>query len=248
VKTLLLIVSTSIVLLMCCNTPSKNDGKFHFSFIKNANIGALGSDIRTQEDSMVDAENLFIGKYGFADTIDFKLRKSRRSDTLDYFTRADSRYHRGVMPTDGLELFIDTSTTIINNATTYYPLYIVNETGYDKYFSHYNVIIEAEKEMQFYPIECNDYIVCGYGMFVTRIKPKEFVLMLIRKYKGNVKTQMRVSISSGGNIIKSLPYYGTINSGQFYSRHNFMFSQAPARAIQFYFNGAIPLEMDTGRY
>lgn len=244
-KTILHIASVAIILFAACNTESKDDGRFHFPLIKNANIGTVTSDLKTQEDSLTEAENPFIGKYSFADTIDFSHPK-KLIDSIDCITDRHNR-EEYTLPCYGLETFIDTTTVLAYHGKSYYPMYVANQTNSDKYFSKFHIILEAEyKYFGFYPIESSATFFCGNSWFLLRIKPKEFALVLIRKYEGKVKTRYRVNIANEDNILISLPFNGTINSGQFFIPYNgISLQEYNSSDISSIFNKSIPWEIDS---
>lgn len=242
-KTILLTISSAFLLLSCNNTRSGKNDSFHFPYIKNI------KDYYPKESDRVDslsmADNPFIGKYSFADTIDLSHPK-KLIDSIDY-TRERTHRVEYNLPLYGLETFIDTTTVITYHGKSYYPMYVVNQTNSDKFFSTYHIILEAEyKYHGFYPIECTGTFFCGNSWYLLKIKPKEFALVLIRKYEGKIKTRYRVNIANEDNIIKSLPFNGTINSGQFFTRYNgISLNEYNSTDISSAFNKSIPWEIDS---
>lgn len=234
---------TAILLLTACNKiqPGKNDS-FHFPYVKK--VKYYHPKENNSVDSLSIADNPFIGKYNFTDTIDL-AHPIKLVDSIDCIT--ERKHREEYLPFYGLETFIDTASLIAYHGKSYYPMYVVNQTNSDKFFSEFNIILEAEYRFYgFYPIESTAPLFCGNSRYLLRIKPKEFALVLIRKYEGKVKTHYRVSIANESNIIKSLPFSGTINTGQFFIPYNgISINDCNSTDISIAFNKSIPWEIDS---
>lgn len=111
-----------------------------------------------------------------------------------------------------------------NDSTLYdhYPVYFVNSTNTDKVFfgkdSYAFGIQEAiakEKYIIWRPIEGRGYDFCGNGHWGLIVHPREFVLVLMRKYEGDYETELRVRFKVDENIVISRPFKGRINVSQF---------------------------------
>lgn len=169
----------------------------------------------------------FIGKFRFNDSIDINPKKR---DTSLYNDTHKSINDIKQISQSGLELIVDYQTTILHNwfndqNSTYfshYPLYLVNSTDSDKILfgkdGHLFGIQEAQDKDAYNswkPIEAKGWDFCGNGHWSLIIKPNEFGLVLMPKYKGDYKTNLRARIKNGDNIIVSNSYKGVINKSQF---------------------------------
>ena len=169
----------------------------------------------------------FIGKFRFNDSIDIN---PKAKDTFLYNDNVRHVNDIKEINRSGLELFVDYETTIFYNwfgpesltYFSYYPVYLVNSTQSDKILfgkdSHVFGIQEAQDKENYNswkPIEAKGYDFCGNGYWNIIIRPNEFGLVLMPKYKGNYKTKLRARIKNGDNIIVSNAYEGIINKSQF---------------------------------
>lgn len=226
-----------------CKYPTAEE-PFHFPVLINVKFAKADKPFST--DSMLEANNRFVNKFPFCDTVDFAIRFNAK-DTSSFGRKISPH----LFPGDGLEVFIDT-TVVVDYQGPSYPMYIVNNTKSNKVIYPYTVSLEAEKNWGFYPIEYFEPVWCGVGRYFVTIKPREFILILIRKYSGSVKTKIRASIPVGDNIIKSAPFSGSINPNQFYYPKNsypdFILRSNDLGLIIRNFSDGVPMQLDTSKF
>jgi len=104
----------------------------------------------------------------------------------------------------------------------YYPVYFVNSNNSDKIFfikDKYafgiQEALEKKKFGNWLPIESRGFDFCGNGYSGLIVHPQEFVVILMKKYDGDLETAMRARFQVGENIIVSKPFKGRINKNQF---------------------------------
>lgn len=171
----------------------------------------------------------FAGKYKFGERIDISPEKRDTSLYREYIEQYPRIDIEDTLDITGFEIVIDYQTTIKYNkyrqdSTLYdhYPVYFINSTNTDKVFpgkdSYVTGIQEAldtEKWGEWRPIEARGYDFCGNGRWGLIVHPKEFVLVLMRKYKGDFETKLRVRFQLGENRYVSKPFNGVVNPNQF---------------------------------
>jgi hypothetical protein len=202
----------------------------------------------------------YVGKYKFTDTIKFATQEvidtTYGNDILEEYHRP---HKNDSLSTDGFQLFADYGTSIYNRVRYskkgYYcfPLYVVNETSRTKVFiakdSHALGLQEAADTSRYdtwTPIECRGFDFCGNGYFGMKVHPGEFVMLLIPKYEGNEKSEMRIRLQVGETIYLSQVYEGTFNRKQFFLKKDSWtyndLKKGNAADMQWTFYGAIPKE------
>ncbi|NUO01413.1 MAG: hypothetical protein HUU01_12455 [Saprospiraceae bacterium] len=198
----------------------------------------------------------FIGKSPFSDTLTITVEGRLQYEDSD-IVFPELIGTTDTTRTDGLELFIDYSSSIVRNpygqelAEYNYPVYIVNQTAGIKVISgkdnHLFGIQEAlDSNGNWRPIEFKGYDFCGLGRFGLKLYPNEYALLAFPKYHGNFKTKLRVRIKNGDNVYVSHPFDGTINERQFYLKKDEYLHKAllkhKAEIIENTFYGAWPME------
>jgi len=173
----------------------------------------------------------FIGKYKFRKEIDINREKRDTSIFKDFIDDYSRIKYGDSLDVNGLEIIVDYKETVYYNkyfeydSTLYshYPVYFVNSTQSDKIFlgkdGHVFGIQEAQDKSDFdrwRPIESRGYDFCGNGTWGLKVKPNEFVLVLMKKYSGQIESEMRVRFKIGENILVSQPFLGFINEKQFH--------------------------------
>jgi hypothetical protein len=137
---------------------------------------------------------------------------------------------------NGLELIADYEKEVYYNESAihrtwrydkifaYYPVYLVNSTNSNKlYFGkdyHGYGIQEAidtsRLAQDWAPIEQKAIgLECGNGEWAMVIRPGEFIMLLMKKYRGETKTKVRVRIANGPTIYVSKSFDASINQDQF---------------------------------
>jgi len=184
-----------------------------------------------QVEYVTEAFPVFAGKFKFLDKIDVNPENRDTALYKDFMTDFSPIRFNDSLDVNGFELVVDYEQSVKYNEYyrygsglyDYYPVYFVNSTKTDKIFlgkdSYVFGIQEAlDKEgeyAQWRPIEGRGFDFCGNGRWKLIVHPQEFVLILMRKYKGDYETEMRVRFQVGENIFVSRPFKGRINEKQF---------------------------------
>jgi len=100
------------------------------------------------------------------------------------------------------------------------PAYIVNFTdsiqGIESHDGKIIMIQEAlNSNNEWKPIEYFSYSGCGNSYGITSLDTNCYLMFGVNKYKGDVKTKLRVRLRTNGNTILSNEYFGYINKSQF---------------------------------
>lgn len=175
-----------------------------------------------------------IGKYKFTDSIDISVQNNDTTFLNDYFFENFSKYEIiDSLDVNGLELITDYKTTVrLQDRYTddslfyeYYPTYLVNSTKTEKFFLAKDSYAFGIQEAKFikdrrsynhwYAIEGIGWDGCGNGSWGVIVRPQEFMLILMRKYKGDYLTQIRIRLRNGETTYVSKGFQGLINESQF---------------------------------
>lgn len=183
-----------------------------------------------EAENIVDASTYFINKFNFSDTVMIDNEGDRSTSFGRDYIMGDStsmRILRDSLSSDGLQVFADYKMTIpvnwksISKGGYYYPVFVVNETNSDKFFTardHYVSAIQEAKDSNgnWRPIESRKFDFVGNGRWGLIIHPNEFALFLTAKYKGSFKTILRVRMGVGDMTYLTKGFEGTINEKQFH--------------------------------
>ncbi len=203
-----------------------------------------------------------IGKFAFKQKLDINphlLDTIPYDDFIDPYTKGDIPDRLDV---NGLDLVVDYESTIAYNAYynigdsaayTYFPVYFVNSSNQDKvlygkdsYVLGIQEAVDRKEHNGWYPIESRGFDFCGNGKWGLIIHPQEFVLVLMRKYKGPYLSRMRVRFKNAENIMVSKSFKGTLNHSQFSVADSSYLLQrlqeSPANAANDLFYGSSPSE------
>lgn len=181
-------------------------------------------------DNIIDASTFFINKFKFTDTIEIDNDDNRTTSFgRDYITgdSASLRKLRDTLSSDGLQVFADYKISVpfksssFAKAGIYYPVFVVNETNSDKFFTardrYVSAIQEAkDKDQKWRPIESKRFDFVGNGRWGLIIHPKEFALFITAKYEGSYKTLLRVRLQIGDVIYLTTAFEGSMNENQFH--------------------------------
>ncbi len=202
---------------------------------------------------------LYKGKYKFNTMIDLNPENRDTSMAKDFIGERFLSEVYDSLDVNGFEIYTDYQTTIYHdrlrrndNLYTYYPVFFVNSTNRNKLFlakdSHAYGIQEAidTSDNEWRPIEGMGHDFCGNGTWGMVVKPKEFIIMLLRKYKGEHKTSLRTRFRIGETIYVSKSYEGYINESQFtFKKESHLKNRllkTNGKAAQILFLGAEPNE------
>lgn len=89
-----------------------------------------------------------------------------------------------------------------------------NEIKHLDVFGVQEAINDTEKE-DWKPIEVMGFDFCGNGRWGLVVHPKEFIVVLMRKYSGDYETEIRTKFKIGNTFFVSEPFQGEINESQF---------------------------------
>lgn len=116
-----------------------------------------------------------------------------------------------------LNILVDTTQIITNKNRAAYPVMIENlhsDTIYIGYGSYIPIITEAlNKKGEWKPIEERFIYMCGYGLELIILPPKQIVVTSELVYTGDFKTKLRIKLGSN----YSREFTGSINLTQFES-------------------------------
>lgn len=166
-----------------------------------------------------------VGKFKFADTV------SVYKDKVETGWRM--RIPEDSLPDfNGFEMKVDYKQDIYlpqysrDTLYAYYPVYFINSTQTNKvFFGKDSYTFGIQEALQGYsdwlPIECRGYSFCGNGYWQMIVEPGEFVLVLMRKYKGEETTQLRVKFRIGASTYVSKSFEGQISPEQRYLKDDY---------------------------
>jgi hypothetical protein len=215
--------------------------------------------------SISTSKPIFMGIYDFGDTVFV----SKKAEFLTNANRYVDSFHKNrtyfeQFSSDGLELIVDTINLAKFDSErktgVYTPIYIVNSTftrkvimGKDYEFKGLQEAGVKKEHGYFYPIEGEVNIGCGCCAMVAELKPKQFAVILVKKYKGKFKTQLRTRLKIGENLYVTQPYTGYIDTTQFYfSPISFVNKKIAEKnkslSLDYFFYGSTPLEIERERW
>ena len=225
-------ICTTLLMILCLSCEPAKDRQislFTFPKITDSRDIDYAERVTLSPDQLESVFPPFLGKFKFGENID--LNRARRpisyqDDIIsEYIIEDDDSLH-----VNGLELYVDYETEVYFNREyaydsvlwEHYPVYFVNSTATDKIFiakdGYVFGIQEAAKQKDSWDwraIECSGFDFCGNGGWGLIIHPGEYTAMLMRKYKGTLKTDLRVRFQMGNSTFVSKKFTGTINPNQF---------------------------------
>lgn len=163
-------------------------------------------------------DTISLGKINFETLHFINPKKGSKSEKLirpnaEYYIEWDKENRYTFMKEQKIEIQI--SSKKMNN---FYPAMLRNRTkdtipiGYGSIIP---LILEAKnKNGKWEPIQEKFVYMCGNGVGTIILPPNEIALTLVPIFKGNYKTQLRLSMGSN----KSNVFWGKINYRQFESR------------------------------
>lgn len=163
-------------------------------------------------------DTISLGIVGFETVAPINQKKNSKSEkrkrpNAEYYIEWDKESRFKFMREPKIEIQI--SSKRVNN---FYPVLLRNRTkdtipiGYGSIIP---LILEAkDKTGKWKPIQERFSYMCGNGVGTIILPPKEIAVTLTPIFKGNFRTQLRVSMGSN----KSNPFWGNINYRQFQSK------------------------------
>ncbi len=208
---------------------------------------------------------IFMGIYDFGDSIFVPIKANFLANANKYVENyTKNRAYFENFSSDGLELIVDTinAAKVYNGVQTnnFTPIYIVNSTLSSKHIIGRDYEINGLQEAVFdsghswiYPIEGEVNHSCGCCPMFAELKPKQFAVILVKKYTGKFKTHLRTRLSIDGNIYITKLYTGCIDTMQFYFSPKSLIKkridEKDDRIDLFYdFYGSVPLEVERERW
>lgn len=262
-KTKIFILTIVIGTLLSCQTNSRKREltEFEVPQVINTQFNDSIKSIPYQAKSVTAVFPFFVGKFKFQEKIDVNPEKRDTTINRDFIKEYSPRRLTDSLDINGLELIVDYNNTVKYNRYyeldsilyDHYPVYFVNSTKTDKMFygkdSYVYGIQEAvdnEKYGKWRPIEGRGFDFCGNGKWGLIVHPQEFILVLMRKYEGDYKTDMRVRFEVGENIFVSRPFKGRLNERQFSIQDSSYLQQrlqeTDGKAATWLFYGAVQKE------
>lgn len=248
----------AIVSLMSCRPEVKTEIRAFTKPDIQLNFEA-DSIIPSSPGALTHSTPRYIGKFGFHDTVviaipyeDYGPKDSTRLSTdLE-------RHQRGQFTGNGFLIIADYDENIPMKDyqadeyfKNYYPVYIPNETSVSQYFMGkddriYAIQEALDQDSAWRPLEHRFYDFCGLGHWRQEIQPGEFAMLLMPKYSGQWKTQLRVRVKIRDNVYVSSSFEGEIDSAQFLLEPDLRknMQEDPASYIGAWFFGAVPREFD----
>lgn len=234
---------------------------FEFPYIFNSLYGDTVKSTLFKAESISEEFPIFSGKFKFNDTIDINPKTIQKVTQEDYLEGYTSTRLRDSADVNGFEIYVDYERSVKysrfykDDSTNYiyYPVYFVNSTNSKKVFfgkDRYVFGIQEARDKADYgawrPIESRGFDFCGNGHWGLIVHPKESVVVLMKKYDGNYKTEMRVRFEVGENIFVSKPFLGSIDEKQFSVRDSSFIQkelhETDGAAASWLFYGAVPKE------
>lgn len=247
------------IIFLSCQSNLENDGNTVFvkPEVSNSRFNDSLKSIKYKANAVSSIYPTFAGKYSFAKSIDINREKRYTQTSNRDFIRGKYKIGLGdSIDVNGFEIIVDYEQTVKHNPFykhdstlyAYYPVFFVNSTKTDKIFlgkdGYAFGIQEALDNYKWKPIEGRGVIYCGNGHFGLLVHPQEFVVILMRKYKGDFETRIRVRFKVGESIYVSKPFKGTINYNQFSIPDSSYFGQrlkeTNSNAATWLFYGAEP--------
>lgn len=175
---------------------------------------------------------IFAGKYKFGDLVDVNpIIRSKDTTYQKDFIQKIKLEIEDKFDYNGFDLITDYSKNIFyknpfddkmkfdSTFYCYYPVYFVNSTNTDKLFpfgSHFKGVQEVSRyNTNYCTIEINEISFCGVGSGGLIVRPREYVMVLMKKYDGEQESPFRVRFKIGSSIYVSKPFLGKYQAGQF---------------------------------
>ena len=228
-----LIVFYYFAILIGCNSKTVlNESRKEFTIPIVLNTSISDSLKKNINDSLLFSFIPIMGKFKYSDTIDFAsfIGKSMEEDDPlmnDFVHDSHDWIENDSLDVNGFEMFVDYNQTVYYGATEsqllkYYPVFIVNSTTTTKIFTGHDGMATGVQQATFggenwrsLNRKIKRFIGCGNGYFYIKVHPGEFVLLLVRKYSGDYRPQVRVAIKNGQSIYVSKSFIGNINESQY---------------------------------
>lgn len=228
-KLIFVFLSFLAISYSCQKVPNPSP-EFQFPELINSDIPDSIERKFFQSDSIAEVFPLFIGKFSVSDdTIDIRLQDDGGEELYgSHFLRQKTNVGiEDSLDVNGFEVYVDYQTDVkyydLYRSEIYYPVYFVNTSSSDKVFlgkDNYAFGIQEAYDLcdddgAWKPVEARGFSFCGNGYWGLVVKPQEFVLILMRKYEGNMETAIRLRFSVGESIYVSKPFMGYVNEKQF---------------------------------
>jgi hypothetical protein len=248
--------------ISCQSNSDKSElAEFKTPQITNTQFNDSTKSTPYQAEFVTEVFPSFVGKFKFQEEVDINPEKRDTTIYKDFIYDFSQIRLDDSLDIIGFELIVDYDNPVKYNryyqydSTLYdhYPVYFVNSTkndkvfyGKDSYIFGIQEAVDKEKYREWRPIEGRGFDFCGNGRWGLIVHPQEFILVLMRKYKGDYETEMRVRFEVGENIFVSRPFKGRINESQFSIQDSSYLKrrlqETDGKAASWLFYGAIPKE------
>ena len=230
-RSILVLFISVFLFLISCESKKKGQTVFQLPIITNSQYHDSIEVAKIQIQYVSEVFPSYVGKYKFDEVVDINPEARDTAFQNDFFYESESRELKDSLSVNGFELFIDYNTSVKYNQYyqfdsvlfEHYPVYFVNSSnaakvflGKDGYVFGIQEAMDSSTWQRWRPIEGAGYDFCGNGRWGMIVNPGEFILVLMRKYSGDYKTNLRVRFRLGENIMVSRPFPGTINKSQFF--------------------------------
>lgn len=211
-----------------------------------------------QSDRLRPISPTFLGIYPFSKTLPIH-RDTYRPGGSYAFPQEDALVHYTgsglqLIPAPQIQLANLQKFRYKNGNETFFPVFLVNETNTTLAVRGQNSYLFAIQEAKdstgiWRPIETRAMPSCTTGPWTRKITPQHFAVFLMPKYVGAFKTELRIRLMNGTQILVSPSYQGSINYQQFSLPKGDEFYAAFYRKRRDYFVkdcfGSIPLDLST---
>lgn len=196
----------------------------------------------------------YMGKYTFSDSIfisDDRLTWSKEDFLWPEQVNVEEHH------ASGLQIKVDTSLLITGRMNdkerAYLPAFIYNETLSDKFligmrWEPWSILEARAPDGQWYPIQYYRPQDCATDMGYLKIAPQEFCVLSLPLFTGNFRTELRLRIETGKQVLLSNTFKGRINRTQFelspINPIRRLLKDIPEQWRQKYFLGSSPMALN----
>lgn len=200
----------------------------------------------------------FLGIYPFSKTLPIHPDRQWLGEAHNFFAQDSLTYYTGsglqIIPAPQIQLADLPVFRYRNDKTTFFPVFLINETSTTLAVQGQNSYLFAIQEAKdsngiWRPIETRAMPSCTTGPWARKIAPQHFAVFIMPKYAGEYETELRTRVRNGTQILVSPSYLGNINYRQFFLPKEEEFYAEVYRKWPDYFVkdcfGSIPLDLST---
>ncbi len=231
----------------------------HFPVVINKYLRNPDTIHYFESNELTNALPIFMGKHRLSDTILLKKPQTYLDESIPGYDLIKSETTYDSLDFSGLEIVADYGTTFPmlyretieherSEIYAYFPVYIINNNNTERYFnfeSHFARGIQIKDTPFFEPIEFLEMPWLCFDMnYFVKLLPGEFVILLFKKYEGDIEGHLRILVQNGGIPIYSAPYKANYNKSQtnFGVQYDNVIKPNPDTLshIYYYFLGRLP--------